>query len=127
MHKVIPVERLSKGQLAIDEFLYPERNYWRPSTRADCDHVPRPCPYVGCRFNTYLHVKYNGNIVIDFEGEPWDVPPEKSCVLDLAGIYQEGVTLATIGDVLGFSRARAQQIEIVAKNRIKDAVDPDSP
>lgn len=124
MRKVIPVERLAKRQLAVDAFLYPEHDYWRPTTRADCTNVPRPCPYVSCRYNTYLDVKHNGNIAINYECEPWDVPSEQSCVLDMAEIYEDGLTLREVSDVIGISRERVRQIEGDAAESVKTAVDP---
>jgi hypothetical protein len=43
----------------------------RPKTRADCADVPRPCPFVSCRWNLYLDVDNRGVVTIP---RP-DVPP----------------------------------------------------
>lgn len=37
----------------------------RPRTVGDCRKGPRPCPYVGCRFNLLIDVLEDGSIVIN--------------------------------------------------------------
>ncbi len=73
--------------LTIDEMSkarhLPVVQYERPQTRADCIDGPRPCPFVGCRYHTYLDVMHNGSIRFNFpDQQPGDL--EHSCVLDLA-------------------------------------------
>lgn len=58
----------------------------RPRTRASCASVPRPCPFVGCRHNSFLEVNERGQVrtVVGRPGlQPWEVPASSSCVLDL--------------------------------------------
>ena len=59
------MKRLTKEEQQISAFLYPERNYWRPSTRGDCANIERPCPFVACRHHIYLEVRCNGGLEVD--------------------------------------------------------------
>lgn len=90
-----------------------EADYWRPSTRADCDEVPRPCPYVTCRFNLYLDMKKNGNVRMNFPNiDPHEM--DESCALDVAervALSGRGATLQEIGNALGVVREMARQME----------------
>jgi len=81
----------------------------RPKTRADCANIPRPCPFVSCRFNLYLDVSPDtGAIKLNHpDKDPWDVG--ESCCLDVAD--REGVTLEEAGEALGVTRERARQLE----------------
>lgn len=55
----------------------------RPRTRGDCANVPRPCPFVSCRYHLYFDVGSNGRLHINFpEIEPDEM--EESCSLDVA-------------------------------------------
>jgi hypothetical protein len=56
----------------------------KPRYRYECKDVPRPCPFVSCKFNNYLDV--------DKDGEVYHLPiaPEEmgetiSCTLDAVG------------------------------------------
>lgn len=76
----------------------------RPKTRADCANVPRPCPFVGCRYNTYLDVLPNGVIQYRHQGkEPCDINPQLSCALDIAESEARGTT-ALVVSATGMSR-----------------------
>jgi len=67
----------------------------RPRCRGDCAAVPRPCPFVGCRYNNYLHLTGAGHEKIVFPYlEPGEL--ENSCALDVAEMGQH--TLEEIGD-----------------------------
>lgn len=61
-------------------------NVQRPRTRGDCSSVPRPCPFVSCKWNLYLDVsRFCGNIKLNFPDiEPDEVAPGCSCALDVA-------------------------------------------
>jgi hypothetical protein len=49
--------------------------------------------------------------------EPWDMPPNRSCVLDIA---DEGPhTLEEIGEFTNVSRERARQVELDAVQQLK--------
>jgi len=114
-------DRLGSTERAIGRLLYPEAmGHWRPTTRADCASVPRPCPYVGCKWNLYLDVTPCGSIAFRDPGiEPWDVPPEESCALDVAD--RGGETLADIGRMISVSRERARQLGEAGRRRAQEA------
>jgi hypothetical protein len=83
-------------------------DYWRPSVRGDCCNIPRPCPFVSCRFNLYLDVKDNGNIRLNFP----DIDPHQmgaSCALDVAD--EGGATLERVGQAVGVTREMIRQYE----------------
>lgn len=102
----------------IHRLLYPEAERVaaeRPRTRGECPEM-RPCPWVGCRHNTYLELTEGGSITImrrdarDRALEPWQVDPATSCSLDVA--ERGGMTLADVAEAIGdVSRERARQIE----------------
>lgn len=105
-------------EAVVMRLLYPEAARVaasRPQTRGECPPC-RPCPWVGCRHNTYLETTDAGSITImrrDAAGsalEPWDVDPATSCSLDVA--ERGGMTLAQVAEAIGdVSRERARQIE----------------
>jgi hypothetical protein len=82
-----------------------EPPYERPRTRGDCFGGERPCPFVGCKYHTYLDVTPVGSLVINHP----DVDPAElkaSCSLDIAD--GGGITLEQVGAVLQrHPRARA--------------------
>ena len=110
-------EPADEGDLEGD-LLFPEG--WRPRTRADCECVPRPCPFVACRFNNYLFVSKDGYVRFSFRKksrgidlEPHEVPPESSCALDIA--EEGGMTLEAVGKrLMMITRERVRQIEAAA-------------
>jgi hypothetical protein len=88
----------------------------RPRTRADCASVPRPCPWVGCRYNLFLDVTDAGGIKLNFP----DLGPDEmrlSCALDVA--EDRPMTLDELGRVLNVTRQRAEQIEKLVLERIR--------
>lgn len=92
----------------------------RPRTRGDCLRSPRPCPWVGCRFNLYLDVSPVGNIKYNFpEFEPHQM--KQSCALDVA----DGgpMKLEIVGGAMNVTRERARQIERAALQKISDAIE----
>jgi hypothetical protein len=93
--------------------------YERPRSRHDCENVPRPCPYVGCRHNLYLDYNKNtGNIRLNFpDREPDQMPPEGSCSLDVAD--QGGVTLNAAGEYINLTRERIRQVENTVLSRLR--------
>lgn len=92
----------------------------RPKTRADCSGVPRPCPYVGCKYNTYLEVKKNGSILFRKPGlEPDEVDPLNSCVLDI--IDRSGsVSCEEAGEALGVTRHQVASVEMDVLGRLRN-------
>lgn len=98
----------------------------RPRTRADCASVPRPCPFVGCRHNTFLDVNGVGEIRLNAgDKEPDEVDPALSCALDVADTG--GASLHDVGALLGFTRERARQIQGQALDRARRLFGSDEP
>jgi hypothetical protein len=88
----------------------------RPETRGDCKDIPRPCPFISCRWHLYLDVSpRTGSIKLNFP----DLEPHElavSCALDVAeagGASQEYVGLA-----MNLCRERIRQLERKIRQRI---------
>lgn len=103
----------------IGRLLYPEAAALsRPKTRGECEGGPRPCPWVGCRYNLYLDVTTAGSLMLRSpEQEVWDMDPAASCALDVAD-RRGGLTGAELAELIGVSRQRASQIERTAQERM---------
>lgn len=88
-----------------------------PLTRADCADVPRPCPFVTCRWHLYLDVNAgSGNITLNFPDLEVD-ELQHSCCLDVAD--EGGVTLEQAGAALNITRERARQLEASALVKLR--------
>jgi len=114
--------KISRAEIEIGRLLYPNIDHWRPKTRADCENVPRPCPYVGCRHNLYLEEKkWSGSLHLAFPDlEPWDM--QQSCALDIA--EEGGLTLEQIGEILNITRERVRQIQLQALEEFRKLCNP---
>lgn len=115
--KTLAVRRITQLELKAgrDELqaLGADGPYWRPKTRADCADVPRPCPYVACKYSLYLDVSETGSIILNFPHlDPGEMPPDQSCALDLA--EQRAMTLEEIAVVTNLTRERIRQVELKA-------------
>jgi len=123
--KAFQVKKMPRKFLALLDTLYPYPEWGkRPKTRAECEKMPRPCPYVSCRYHRFVDVdsekkgsqiKFNFPDIIDYE----NMDEEKfkdTCILDLAA---EGPrTLDEIGELLNLTRERVRQIEARAIRRL---------
>ncbi len=87
-----------------------------PTTRAECENGPRPCPHVTCKHHLYLDVSpTTGAIKLNFPDlEVWEM--SMSCALDIAD--EGGVRLDDIGALLNITRERARQIESRALEKL---------
>ncbi len=118
-------KRMSLRKLRAEGELYPERDYWRPRTRADCEQAERPCPFVGCRHHLYIDVSHprtntkgdavsGGAIKFNFPDiEPHEM--QESCSLDVA---QGAQTLEDVGVMMNVTRERVRQIEAIAIRKL---------
>lgn len=83
----------------------------RPVTRSDCKDIPRPCPFVACRYNTFIDInKTNGRlkIIFDMYEDPADMHIP-NCVLDI--VEKNGsMTLEDVGMYMNVTRERVRQI-----------------
>lgn len=107
--RTVQVSRLSKRDLAVGAAEFPERDYWRPTTRGDCAGIERPCPFVACRYNLFLDIdQLRGSIKLNYP----DLEPDalnESCALDVAD--QGGETLEVVGELMNMTRERVRQVE----------------
>jgi len=115
--RTISVRRMTKRELEIGRLLYPERDYWKPSTRAECAGGPRPCPFVSCKHHLFIDVSTRtGAIKLNFpDMEVWDMP--ESCALDVAD--RGGTTLEDVGAIMNLTRERIRQVEVKALAKLE--------
>ena len=110
--RTISIKRLPKRELEIGRTLYPETDYWKPRTRAECAQAARPCPFVSCRFHLYIDISpRTGGIKLNFPDlEIWEMG--ESCAIDVAD--RGGSTLEEVGAIMNLTRERVRQLEIQA-------------
>lgn len=114
----ISMKRLPKAALEIGRAMFPETEYWKPRTRAECVEGHRPCPYVSCKHHLYLDVSpQTGAIKLNFPDlEVWELG--ESCALDIAD--RGGATLEEVGAIMNITRERIRQVEVKALACIED-------
>lgn len=114
--RTISVKRMTKRELEIGRLLYPETDYQKPRTRAECADAPRPCPFVSCKHHLFLDVSARtGAIKLNFP----DLEPEQmteSCALDVAD--RGGSTLEQVGEIVNITRERVRQVEVKAMAKL---------
>ena len=118
--KTLAVRRITKLELAAGraelQALGADEPYERPRTRGDCAQVPRPCPYVACKYSLYLDASETGSVILNFPHlEPGQMPADQSCALDLAD--RGAMTLEDIAIVTNLTRERIRQVELKALTR----------
>lgn len=97
----------------------------RPKTRADCIGGPRPCPYVGCKWNIYLSVDPDGRIAFAFPNvKPWDLA--ETCTLDVIDTNSSGLTLDETGAVMNITRERVRQLVFGIKAKLRKEVEKEN-
>src|SRR6478609_6339361 len=82
--RTISIKRMTKRELEFGRLLYPETDYDKPRTRAECADGPRPCPFISCKHHLYVDVSpRTGAIKLNFPDlEVWEL--SESCALDIA-------------------------------------------
>ncbi|HVJ16086.1 MAG TPA: sigma factor-like helix-turn-helix DNA-binding protein [Polyangiaceae bacterium] len=115
--RTISVKRMTKRELEIGRLLYPETDYWKPRTRAECAEGPRPCPFVSCKHHLFVDVSpRTGAIKLNFPDlEVWDLA--ESCALDVAD--RGGTTLEDVGAIMNLTRERIRQVEVKALAKLE--------
>ena len=110
--RTISVKRMTKRELEIGRLLYPEHDYERPRTRAECAEGMRPCPFVSCKHHLFLDVSSRtGAIKLNFPDlEVWEM--SETCALDIAD--RGGTTLEEVGAIMNLTRERIRQVEVKA-------------
>ena len=115
--RTISVKRMTKRELEIGRLLYPETDYWKPRSRAECADAPRPCPFVSCKYHLFIDVSpRTGAIKLNFPDlEVWELP--ESCALDVAD--RGGTTLEDVGAIMNLTRERIRQVEVKALAKLE--------
>jgi hypothetical protein len=115
--KTIAPKRLTRDEkrLAIS-LVYPEE-VDRPTLRAQCQGMARPCPFVSCEHHLYLDVNpESGAIKLNFPHlEVWEMA--ETCALDVAD--RGGITLEEVGAILNLTRERIRQVEVRGLTKIR--------
>ena len=115
--KTIAPKRLTRDEkrLALS-LVYPE-DVDRPKSRADCQQMQRPCPFVSCEHHLYLDVNpQSGAIKLNFPHlEVWEMA--ETCALDVAD--RGGITLEEVGAILNLTRERIRQVEVRGLTKIR--------
>jgi hypothetical protein len=119
--KTIAPKRLTRDEKKLaQELVYPE-DVERPRTRADCQSMTRPCPFVSCEHHLYLDVNPDsGAIKLNFPHlDVWEMA--ETCSLDVAD--RGGITLEDVGAILNLTRERIRQVEVrgLVKIRTKNS------
>lgn len=119
--KTISIRRLSKAELNLGRMMYPETDYERPKTRADCANGERPCPFVACKYHLYLDVHpVRGAIKLNFPDlEVWEM--NETCSLDVAD--RGGITLEEVGEIMNLTRERVRQVETTGLAKLQALAD----
>lgn len=107
--RTISIRRLSKAELNRGRLLYPETDYWKPTTRSECADMERPCPFVSCKYHLFIDVHpVRGAIKLNFPDiEVWEMT--ETCALDVAD--RSGITLEEVGEIMNLTRERVRQVE----------------
>ena len=115
--RTISIRRLSKAELNRGRELYPESDYWKPTSRAECKDMERPCPFVSCKYHLYIDVHpVRGSIKLNFPDlEIWEMT--ETCALDVAD--RGGITLEEVGEIMNLTRERVRQVETAGLARLQ--------
>lgn len=90
----------------------------RPRRRGDCIGGVRPCPWMRCVHHLAIDVTAIGSLRLPFGEEPDLDAMLDTCALDVADRGSQA--FERIGRRLNFTRARAQQVERDALERLRE-------
>lgn len=79
-----------------------------PKTRGDCQHGPRPCPWVSCRYHLAVEVAPRGRLVVNLPDPSLWTEDTETCALDIAD--EGGVSAVRIAKALNLTKCRVGQI-----------------
>lgn len=115
--RTISIRRLSKAELNRGRLLYPETDYWKPTSRSECKDMERPCPYVSCKYHLFIDVHpIRGSIKLNFpDVDLWEM--EETCALDVAD--RGGITLEEVGEIMNLTRERVRQVETAGLGKLQ--------
>jgi hypothetical protein len=92
----------------------------KPKKRSDCASVPRPCPFISCKYHLYLDVTEIGTIRFNYpDTEIEDL--RVSCTLDVVESGEK--VLEAVGEIFGITRERIRQIESKALDRLRRKIE----
>lgn len=91
----------------------------RPTVRSECMSIPRPCPFVSCKYHLYLDVSLKtGSIQMNFPH--LDVHElAHSCALDEADMYG-GLTKEEVAERMNLTKQAVHLVERNALSRIRN-------
>jgi Sigma-70, region 4 len=121
--KTIAGKRLTREERRLSLLIvYPEETE-RPQTRAECQGMPRPCPFVSCAHHLYLDINpTSGAIKLNFPHlEVWEM--KETCALDVAD--RGGITLEEVGEILNLTRERIRQVEVRGLGKMREQTEDD--
>ncbi|MFN3200042.1 MAG: sigma factor-like helix-turn-helix DNA-binding protein [Bradymonadia bacterium] len=123
-----------------DDHLGHEQLPTKPRTRAECDSVPRPCPFVSCKYNLAIRlsdgdIRFSSAHTGHSHGDqrtPYQRLEElinnvvdgvhgTNCALDYADRVAKGDQMSTesVGKVLGYTREMVRQIQKSGLQKIR--------
>jgi hypothetical protein len=116
--KTIAGKRLTREERRLAQLIVYPGDIDRPQTRAECQSMPRPCPFVSCAHHLYLDVNPgSGAIKLNFPHlEVWEM--SETCALDVAD--RGGITLEEVGEILNLTRERIRQVEVRGLGKMRD-------
>jgi hypothetical protein len=116
--KTIAGKRLTREERRLAQLIVYPGDVDRPATRAECQSVQRPCPFVSCAHHLYLDVNpASGAIKLNFPHlEVWEM--KETCALDVAD--RGGITLEEVGEILNLTRERIRQVEVRGLTKMRD-------
>ena len=121
--KTIAGKRLTREERRLASLIVYPDDEQRPQSRAECQGMQRPCPYVSCAHHLYLDINpSSGAIKLNFPHlEVWEM--KETCALDVAD--RGGITLEEVGEILNLTRERIRQVEVRGLGKLREETGDD--